>query len=78
MNHPFFFLSIAALAPFYSILILSLLWGFIRSHYEDGSDKTPKNPTPPRDKRHLSIKPVFFAHWVIPGDSAMPGTFSAN
>jgi hypothetical protein len=64
MNHPFFYLSIAALASFYCILFLSLIRDIIRSHYADGSDKTPQKPDPPTNKHKLIIKSVFQAHWI--------------
>ena len=64
MNHPFFYLSIAAVAPFYCIFFLSLIRDIIRSHYAGGSDETPKKPTPPTKKNNLDITSIFQAHWV--------------
>jgi hypothetical protein len=64
MNHPFFFLSIAALAPFYCIFFLSLIRDVIRSHYAGGSNQTPKKPTTPTNKHKLDITSVFQAHWI--------------
>lgn len=64
MNHPFFYLSIAALAPFYCILFLSLIRDIIRSRNADGLDKTPRKPDPPTNKRKLTIQSVFQAHWI--------------
>ena len=86
MNHPFFYLSIAALAPFYCILFLSLIRDIIRSYHQGGSDKAPKKPTPPTNKRSLNITSIFQAHWIdsetIPATSLfeiqLGGLMSAN
>lgn len=64
MNHPFFYLSIAAVAPFYCIFLLSLIRDIIRSHYAGGSDETPKKPNSSTKKTNLDITSIFQAHWV--------------
>jgi len=64
MNHPFFYLSIAALAPFYCILFLSLIRDVIRSHSACDPDKAPKKPGRPTKKNNLTIKTLFQAHWI--------------
>jgi hypothetical protein len=64
MNHPFFILSIAALALFYGILFLSILRDVIRIHFEGGSGKTPRKPIPPSKKYNLTIRTIVLAHWI--------------
>ena len=64
MNHPFFYLSIAALAPFYCILFLSLISDVIRSHSAGDSVKAPKKPGRHTKKNNLTFKTLFQAHWI--------------
>ena len=64
MNHPFFYLSIAALAPFYCILFLSLIRDVIRSHSASASDKAPNKPDRSTKKNNLTFKTLFQAHWI--------------
>ena len=78
MNHPFFYLSIAAVAPFYCIFFLSLIRDIIRSHYVDGSDKTPKKPGSPSDKNRMTFTSIFLAHWVTGEKNPAPFTLIMN
>ena len=64
MNHPFFYLSIAAIAPFYCIFILSIIRDIIRGRYIDGSENQPKKPTRPTKKFTPILTSVVMAHWI--------------
>jgi len=79
MNHPFFYLSIAAIAPFYCILFLSLIRDVIRSHHAGDSDKTHQKPLPSSKRQNPTIKSIVLAHWVTGGDApATPITLLEN
>jgi hypothetical protein len=78
MNHPFFFLSIAAVAPFYCIFFLSLIRDIIRSYYAGGSDKTPKKPGASSNKNNMTFTSIFLAHWVTGERSPAPFTLIMN
>ena len=69
MNHPFFYLSIAAIAPLYCIFFLSLIRDVIRSHYVDDSGETPKKPTHPTKKYKPTITSIVLAHWITGKDN---------
>jgi len=69
MNHPFFYLSIAALAPFYCIFFLSIIRDIVRGRYADGSDNKPKKPTRPTKNYTPTITSIALAHWVTCGSS---------
>jgi len=64
MNHPFFYLSIAAIAPFYCIFFLSILRDIFRGRYADGSDNQPKKPKGSTKKLTPIITSVVMAHWI--------------
>ena len=64
MNHPFFYLSIAALAPFYCIFFLSIIRDIVRGRYADGSDNQLKKPKGPTKKFTPIITSVIMAHWI--------------
>ena len=64
MNHPYFYLSIAALAPFYCIFFLSLIRDIIRSHDTGGPDDNQKKPPRPTNNIKPPITSIFMAHWV--------------
>jgi len=73
MNHPFFYLSIAAVASFYCIFFLSILRDLIRGRYADGSKDDPKKPSKPTKKFTPTITSVVLAHWVTgEGSPASP------
>jgi len=78
MNHPFFYLSIAAVAPFYCIFFLSLIRDIIRSHTADGSGKTTRKPGSRSDKNNMTFKSIFLAHWVTSEKSPAPLTLIMN
>jgi len=81
VNHPFFYLSIAAVAPFYCILFLSFIRDIIRSYGASGSGsdktKTPKKPDSLSGKNSLNFTSIFLAHWVM-SESPTPFTFVMN
>jgi len=78
MNHPFFYFSIAAIAPFYCIFFLSLVRDIIRSYDAGNSDRTPKKPGSPPNKNNVTFTSIFFAHWVTSEKSPAPFTLIMN
>ena len=79
MNHPFFYLSIAAIAPFYCILFLSIIRDFIRSHRAGGSNKTNQKSFPFNKRHNPTIKSIVLAHWITGRDApATPVTLLEN
>jgi len=71
MNHPLFFLSIAALGLFYGVFFLSILRGEFRAR-NGGDSGGDSSPPPPTRRNPPSIVSVFLAHWVGPADYAPP------
>ena len=78
MDHPYFYLSIAALAPFYCIFFLSLIGDIIRSHDTGSPDNNQKKPPRPTNRIKPPITSIFMAHWVTceSGPANPPNLFS--
>ncbi len=67
MNHPFFYLSVAALGLFYGVFILSLARDLFHQRNTGSSDPNSRKPDAANERQVPNVKPVCLAHWIAAG-----------